>query len=158
MTPNNNEDKRGRGRPRTETKLPEGWRDIIVQSGIEGKHITDFLITLGISWDAHWNMMGRSKEYNRAVQDYLKYCEQYWYNMAQEHMVETGGAAFNSRLWSLIVRNKFPTNWSEASKVDVTTNGDKINSNKQITIEIVRNKKDDWKEGRQEESENGENI
>jgi hypothetical protein len=143
MTPNNNEDKRGRGRPRTETKLPEGWKDIIIQSGIDGKHITDFLITLGISWDAHWAMMDRSKEYNRAVQDYLKYCEQYWYNMAQEHMEETGGAAFNSRLWSLIVRNKFPKNWSESTKVDVTTQGEKIVDDKNITIEIVKPKSQD---------------
>lgn len=138
-----NEGKRPVGRPRTETKLPEGWKDIIMESGKNGKHITDFLITLGISWEAHYNMMERHREYNLAVNEYNKYCEQYWYDMAQEHMEENGGAAFNSRLWSLILRNKFPKHWSEASKIDVTTGGDKIESNKPITIEIIRTKNDD---------------
>lgn len=134
-----NEGKKGPGRPRIESKLPEGWKEIIIESGRQGKHVTDFLITLGISWQAHYSLMERNKEYYQAVNEYNKYCEQYWYNMAQEHMEENGGAAFNSRLWSLILRNKFPKHWSESSRVDVTTDGQKIESSKPITIEIVRN-------------------
>jgi hypothetical protein len=135
------EGKKPVGRPRVETRLPDGWKDIIIESGKDGKHITDFLITLGIAWDTHYSMMERNKEYSSAVKEYEKYCEQYWYNMAQEHMEENGGAAFNSRLWSLILRNKFPKHWSESSKVDVTTGGDKIDS-KPITIEIVKTNND----------------
>jgi hypothetical protein len=131
-------DKRPVGRPKAETRLPDGWRDIIIDSGKRGKHITDFLITLGIAWDTHYSMMERNKEYSSAVNEYNKFCEQYWFDMAQEHMEENGGAAFNSRLWSLILRNKFPKHWSEASKIDVTTGGEKIESNKPITIEIIK--------------------
>jgi hypothetical protein len=134
------EEKRGRGRPRTESKLPDGWREIIVESGKNGKHITDFLITLGIGLDAHYAMMIRNKEYYGAVQEYQKHCEEYWYSMAQQSMATNGGAQFNSKLWSLIVRNKFPKHWSESTKVDVTTQGDKINEDKNITIEIVKPK------------------
>jgi len=134
------EEKKGRGRPRTETKLPDGWKDIIVESGRNGKHITDFLITLGIGWDAHYAMMIRNKEYYQSVQEYQKHCEEYWYDMAQQSMATNGGAQFNSKLWSLIVRNKFPKHWSESTKVDVTTQGDKINEDKNITIEIVKPK------------------
>lgn len=133
------ENKRGRGRPRIESKLPDGWKDIIIDSGKEGKHITDFLITLGISWDAHYNMMGRNYEYKQAVKEYEKYCEEYWFDMARTSMAENGGVAFNSRLWSLIVRNKFPKHWSESSKVDVVSNGETIQQNP-ITIEIVKTK------------------
>ena len=134
------EEKRGRGRPRTETKLPDGWKEIIIESGRNGRHITDFLITLGIGWDAHYAMLIRNKEYYGAVQEYQKYCEEYWYRMAHQSMESTGGAQFNSKLWSLIVRNKFPKHWSESTKVDVTTQGDKINEDKNITIEIVKPK------------------
>jgi hypothetical protein len=52
-------------------------------------------------------------------------------------MEESEGAGFNSKLWSLIMRNKFSSRWSEASKVDVTTNGEKIENNS-IQIEIIR--------------------
>lgn len=142
MLENNEENKkRGRGRPRVETRLPDGWKEIIIESGREGRHITNWLIKLGISWNAHYSMMERNYEYKEAVQAYEKYCEEFWYNMALEEMTENGGASFNSRLWSLIVRNKFPKNWSESTKVDVTTQGDKI-ENKPISIEIVRPKND----------------
>ena len=133
--------KRGRGRPRVETRLPEGWKEIIEEAGMNGKHITDFLIILGISWDAHWSLMDRNYEYNRAVKHYEKLCENWWFEKARQSMDETEGAGFNTRLFSLIMRNKFPKNWSESTKVDVTTQGDKI-ENKPISIEIVRPKND----------------
>jgi len=135
----NNTPKRGRGRPRLEETMPTEWEKIIHDAGKEGKHITQFLIELGISWDGHWALMERSQKYNRAVKEYEKLCENYWFQMAHDAMVETGGAAFNSRLWSLIVRNKFPKNWSEATKVDVTTNGEKLQQNN-IQIEIIKPK------------------
>jgi len=135
---------KGPGRPRTESKLPDGWYDIIIQSGKDGKHITDFLIILGISWDAHWAMMKRNTEYSRAVKEYEKYCENYWFNQAHQHMEETGGAGYNSRLFSLIMRNKFGDRWSESSKVDMTSAGKELN-NSSIQIEIIKTviKKDD---------------
>jgi hypothetical protein len=52
-------------------------------------------------------------------------------------MEETGGAGYNNRLFSLIMRNKFGDRWSEASKVDVTTQGNSIQTNP-IQIEIIR--------------------
>ena len=134
------DNKRKPGRPKANYNLPEGWRDIIIQSGIEGKHITDFLIILGITWDKHYTMMERNPDYSSIVQEYKKHCEQYWFNMAHTSMVKTGGAQFNSKLWSLLVRNMFPKHWSESTRVDVTTQGDKITDDKNITIEIVKPK------------------
>jgi len=130
------------GRPRLETTMPEGWYEIIIEAGREGKHITEFLIILGISWEGHYHLLKRNKKYYEAVQEYKKLCEQFWYNLAHSAMIDDGGNKFNSRLWSLVMRNKFGDNWSEQTKVDVTTQGDKID-NKQIQIEIIRNKKED---------------
>ena len=133
------EGKRGRGRPRLEETMNPEWYNIIIDAGIKGKHITQFLIELGISWEGHHRLMKTNKKYSEAVQEYEKVCEQYWYNMAQEAMVTNGGNGFNSRLWSLIVRNKFSSRWSEASKIDVTTQGEKIESSKTpIQIEIIK--------------------
>jgi len=131
------ESQRRPGRPRVENNLADGWIDIIIQSGKEGKHITDFLIILGISWDSHWALMARNKDYYRAVKEYEKFCEQYWYNQMHAQMEETGGAGYNSRLWSLIMRNKFGDRWSEASKVDLTSKGEQIET-KAIQIEIIK--------------------
>lgn len=138
-----NENKRGRGRPRVETKLPDGWREIIIEAGKEGKHITDFLITLGIGVQSHYTLLERNYEYKQSILEYEKYCEQYWYNLALDAMATNGGAHFNSKLWSLIMRNKFSKHWSESSKLDVVSNGQTLEQSKPITIEIVRNKTND---------------
>jgi hypothetical protein len=57
--------------------------------------------------------------------------------MAHSSMATNGGAGFNSRLWSLIMRNKFSERWSEAQKVDLTTNGKEMNATP-VQIEIIR--------------------
>lgn len=137
------ENKRGRGRPRLEETMNPEWYDIIIEAGKTGKHITQFLLELGISWEGHHALLKRNTKYSEAVQEYHKLCENYWYNLAHESMRKDGGQGFNSRLWSLIVRNKFPQHWSETTKVDMTSAGQRVGG-EPIQIEIIKQKlKDD---------------
>jgi hypothetical protein len=62
--------------------------------------------------------------------------------MAHNSMSDNGGVGFNSRLWALIMKNKFSNNWTDQSKVDITTGGEKI-ENKPIQIEIIKSKLDE---------------
>jgi hypothetical protein len=145
MMENNNEDtpKRGRGRPKIETKLDPMWYNIIVQSGREGKHITDFLIQLNISWESHYAMLKRNPKYYQAVAEHNKLNEQYWFEMAKNAMDRNGGVGFNSRLWSLVMRNKHPQNWQDQKQLDISTLGEKLTDNKSIKIEIIKGDQSD---------------
>jgi hypothetical protein len=134
------EEKRGRGRPRLETTMPPQWYEIIVESGREGKHITDFLIKLGISWEGHYELLKRNSKYSEAFNEYNKLCEQWWYSKAHESVERGESNKFNQRLWLQIVKNKFRDNWKDEKQVDVTTKGDKVTQDKSITIEIVNSK------------------
>lgn len=134
--------KRSVGRPRLEHTMSPEWYKIIIEAGMKGKHITQYLIELGISWDGHYELLKRNTEYSKAVDEYNKLCENYWYDMAHKSMDKDGGAGFNSRLWALIMKNKFSKNWTDQSRVDITTQGDKID-NSQIKIEIVKSKTDE---------------
>ena len=66
---------KGVGRPRLETTMNPEWYNIIIESGKQGKHITQFLIELGISWEGHHALLKRNTKYNEAVQEYKKLCE-----------------------------------------------------------------------------------
>jgi hypothetical protein len=134
------EEKRGRGRPRLELTMPTQWYEIIVESGREGKHITDFLIKLGISWEGHYELLKRNTKYSEAFNEYNKLCEQWWYSKAHEAVERGESNKFNQRLWLQIVKNKFRDNWKDEKQVDVTTKGDKVTQDKSITIEIVNSK------------------
>jgi hypothetical protein len=132
------EQKKGRGRPKVETYLDPEWYNIIIESGRTGKHITDYLIKLGISWDTHYELLKRNAKYSEAFKEYNKLCEQWWYERAHEAVESGQSNKFNQRLWLQIVKNKFRDNWKDEKQLDVTTQGDKLTENKSIQIEIVK--------------------
>ena len=135
---NENNEKRKPGRPRVETYLNPEWYTIIIDSGREGRHITDFLIKLGISWDTHYELIKRNVVYADAIKEYNKLCEQWWYDRAHEAVATGNSNKFNQRLWLQIVKNKFRENWKDEKQIDVTTQGDKVTDNKSIQIEIIQ--------------------
>jgi hypothetical protein len=132
-------EKKGRGRPRIENTINPMWKEIMLEAGKKGEHITKFLIDLGISWDSHYALLNRNKEYSKAFQEYQTLCEQWWFNRAHTAMEDTEGAGFNTRLWQVIMTNKFKNNWKSERQIDITTKGDKIEPAKEpIQIEIIR--------------------
>lgn len=135
---NNNEEKRGRGRPRLETTMPTEWQQIILDAGREGKHITDFLIKLGISWEGHYDLIKRNTKYSETIKEYNKLCENWWFNKAYESIMNGESNKFNQRLWTQIMKNKFRDNWKDDKQLDITSQGEKINDPKTINIEIIK--------------------
>lgn len=130
--------KRPVGRPRVETYLNPEWSNIIIDSGRNGKHITDFLIKLGISWETHYELIKRNKKYSETIKEYNKLCEQWWYERAHEAVESGQSNKFNQRLWLQIVKNKFRDNWKDEKQLDVTTQGEKIKEDNPVKIEIIR--------------------
>jgi hypothetical protein len=131
--------KRPVGRPRLEETMNPEWYNIIIEAGRDGKHITQFLIELGISWEGHGNLLKRNKKYNEAFNEYQKLCEQWWFERAHESIASGESNKFNQRLWTIIMKNKFKNNWQDEKQVDITSKGDKLNpSENTIQIEIIR--------------------
>jgi len=135
---NQEEPKRKPGRPRVEYTMNPMWKEIILDAGKNGKHITHFLIELGISWDSHYELLKRNKSYSEAFYEYQKLCENYWFDKAHSSMEENEGMGFNTRLWQVIMTNKFKDNWRSEKHIDVKTDGEKINNPTPIQIEIIR--------------------
>ena len=131
------EEKRPVGRPKVESYLTPMWREIMIDAGKKGQHITHFLIELGISTQTHYNLLNRSKDYKEAFDEYQKFCEQWWYDKAHEAVEKGESNKFNQRLWSIVVSNKFRDNWRE-KQVDITTQGEKLHTNEKIQIEIIK--------------------
>ena len=114
------------------------WQEVILTAGRQGRHITYFLDILGISLTEHSSLLENNQKYAQIVSDYEKLCEEYWYNLAYTSMTENNGHNFNTRLWTVIMKNKFSDRWNDTNKVDLTSKGEKIESPKPIQIEVVR--------------------
>ena len=137
------DNKRGRGRPRVEVTMNPMWKEIMLDAGRQGRHITQFLIDLGISWESHYALLKRNRDYSEAFQEYQKLCENWWFEKAHNSMEETEGAGFNTRLWQVIMTNKFKDNWKSERQIDITSNGEKIeHTPSPIQIEIIRKQAD----------------
>jgi hypothetical protein len=62
----------------------------------------------------------------------------WWINISRDSFASGTSKQVNSQLYSLILRNRFKDEWNHAeSKVDITTQGEKIDSNKKIEVEIL---------------------
>ena len=54
-------------------------------------------------------------------------------------MVNNWKNGFNTKLWQVIMTNKFKQNWKSERHIDVTTQGEKLEPSKSpIQIEIIR--------------------
>ena len=120
--------KRGPGRPRLEQTINPMWKELMIEAGKEGKHITEVLTILGISWNGHYALMERNKEYSQTYSEFLKLAENWWYNKAHESMQQDNGLGFNTKLWETIMKNRFKENWKSERHIDVTTQGEKIDN------------------------------
>lgn len=127
------------GRPRLEKTLKAGWEEIMIQSGKEGKHITDFITKMGISREGHYAILARNKQYSDTYKEYQLHCEQWWFNKAHESIVNGESNKFNQRLWTIIMKTKFKNSgWTDEKQIDITSQGDKLSNPNAIQVEIIR--------------------
>ena len=67
------DNKRRPGRPRLEETMPTEWQKIMLDAGRNGRHITQFLIELGISWEGHHALLKRNKKYSTFTHSFNQY-------------------------------------------------------------------------------------
>jgi len=134
--------KGGRGH-RAEDRFPSNWKEIMINLGKEGKNNSAIYIALNIHMDTHYEIMKRNEEYRLAYEEYLKECENWWYERAREAIMEGKSKMFNQHLWTTIMKNKFKREWRDETQLDVTTKGEKIENTDPIKIEIIRKRIDE---------------
>jgi hypothetical protein len=62
----------------------------------------------------------------------------WWVSISRNSFASGTSKQVNSQLYSLILRNRFKDEWNAENKIDITTQGEKIDSNKKIEIEIIK--------------------
>ena len=123
-------------------RIPETWKEDIIEIGRQGKAEVSIVVYMGISWNTHKLLMERSPEYLKAVTSAQKLSEEWWMEIARKEWIEGNSKNINSNHWSLIMRNMFKDRWSDRKDVDITSKGDKINDNT-ISVEIIKKTQED---------------
>lgn len=129
-----------RGRPRlTLDEFPKGWREELERMGSEGMLDIDAKVYLHISNDTFTRLLNEEPDFLETISVMRQLSHAWWARLPRESFGSGTSRQMNSQLYSLVMRNKFKDEWNNAeNKVDITTQGDKIDSNKKIEIEIVK--------------------
>jgi hypothetical protein len=128
------------GRPRlTLDEFPKDWKEQLLRMGADGMLDVDAKVYLHISNETFSRLLEREPEFLEAVSMMRQLSHSWWARLPREAFGSGTSKQMNSNLYSLVMRNKFKDEWNNAeNKVDITTQGDKLDSNKKIEIEIVR--------------------
>lgn len=136
------------GRPKkTLNDLPEGWEIRLREMGQEGMLDIDAIVYLGIGKQLFYEWVETNEDFSNAVQEMRDLSHTWWSSIPRKGFKDGKSKDVNSNLWHLVMRNKFKDEWNTEKKVDITTGGEKLDSNKKIEIEIIRKKIEDEQEG-----------
>lgn len=127
------------GRPKISIdEFPKDWKEQLIRMGQEGQLDIDLKVYLNISNDTFTRMMAEEPEFSEAVSMMRAHSHAWWSRLPRQAFGAGTSKNMNSQLYSLIMRNRFKDEWNAESKVDITTGGEKIDSNKKIEVEIIR--------------------
>jgi hypothetical protein len=135
------------GRPRRLSKdFPEGWQDTLIEMGKNGMFDIDAKVYLHLSNDTYYRLLKEDPEFKRTMELMKQHSEIWWVNVSRNAFREERSKQINSNLYQLVMRNAFKDSWNEAqTKVDITTQGEKVDSAKKFEIEIVKTILDEQK-------------
>jgi hypothetical protein len=128
------------GRPAKRIEdLPEGWEIRLWEMGQEGMLDIDARVYLNIGKDIFYRWMEEYPHFQETINNMREASQTWWASIPRKAFKDGASKHINSNLWALVMRNKFKGEWNEAqTKVDITSNGEKIDGAKKIEIEIIR--------------------
>lgn len=127
------------GRPKLSIdQFPKDWKTELIKMGEQGMLDVDIRVYLNISIETFYRLLEREPEFLEVVSRMRELSHIWWINISRNSFANGTSKQVNSQLYSLIMRNRFKDEWNAENKVDITTGGDKIDSNKKIEIEIIK--------------------
>jgi hypothetical protein len=127
------------GRPKiTIDEFPKDWKEQLLRMGADGMLDVDIKAYLNISNDTFYRLMEEESQFSEIVSQMRTLSHVWWINISRNSFANGTSKQVNSQLYSLILRNRFKDEWNAENKIDITTQGEKIDSNKKIEIEIIR--------------------
>ena len=124
--------------------FPENWKEVILDLGSQGKNKLDFAVALGIGRRTLYSLMDRSDEFRSTINKALELSEKWFIDVAVKKWGEDGARGLNTQFMKYYLYNVYrDSDWKEVEQhIDLTSKGDKINSDNNIQIEIIKPKDD----------------
>ena len=111
-------EKRPVGRP---TEYQEKYCQEVIALGKLGKSLEQMAMTMDISYRTLCRWRDAHEEFRHALEDAHALSQAYWEELAQAHVIEhKDGEKLNTGLWSRSMAARFPKNYSDRVKQEIT--------------------------------------
>ena len=118
VIPEAKEEEKHPGQP---TKYLPEYCDKVRELGKAGKSLEQMAMQLDVSYRTLCNWRDTHEEFFHALSDAHAFAQAWWENQAQTYMIEQKDAPrLNSGLWSRSMAARFPKNYSERVKQEIT--------------------------------------
>ena len=122
--------------------FPTNWKEVIYDKGKEGGNKLDFAIELNINRKTLYKLMDRSDDFRGTIEQALQYSEQWFISKAMNDWKENTGKNINSNFFKYYAQNVYrDSEWID--RTDITSDGQSLNADQGITIEVIQPKKDE---------------
>ena len=124
--------------------FPEDWEEQLYEISRKGKGKMYYTEILNIPRDTIYKLMDRDEKFKKVVNKCMELAEQWWVDKVIDSFENENSQRLNTNLWKYMVQNQFrESGWTDETKMDITSKGDKINDQNQIQIEIIKPKDED---------------
>jgi len=96
------------------TKLPENYKEIMIDCGKSGQTNQYFFKLLRIGHTTHFDLLKENEEYAKAYEEYKEHHEAYWLDKARQAILQ--GEDFNTKKFFLMMGNKHRQKWKNHAK------------------------------------------
>ena len=111
-------EKRPVGRP---TEYQAEYCEKVIELGKLGKSLEQMAMQMNISYRTLVRWRDAYEEFRHALEDAHALSQAYWEELAQAHIIEhKDGEKLNTGLWSRSMAARFPKNYSERVKQEIT--------------------------------------
>jgi len=117
--------------------FPEDWEERLYEVARQGKGKMYYATELGIYRDTLYSLIERDEKFKKVIKRCMELSEQWWVNKVIDSFENENSQRLNTNLWKYMVQNQFrDSGWVD--RTDITTNGEAINSDNEIKIEIIK--------------------
>lgn len=122
------------------TLYSEDICDQVIEFGRAGKSLTWMAATLGVSRECIYEWMRVHPSFSDAMTHARALSQAWWEDEGQKNMLLAPGVGvFNASVWSRSMSARFPEEWRENTKTEITgPNGGPVQNH--LTVEFVKPK------------------
>jgi len=119
----------------------QDWKGQIMDIGRKGGHKTKIMEEMGLSRETFYKLYNNEPEFTNTVNKALILSQNHWLKHVEDAFENGTSKNVNAGLWQFMMKNMFPYEYTDSKSVDITSQGQQIDSkDKDIIVKIINPK------------------